>query len=101
MPASGFAWKNCDSRLGSTPGTGTCAMKRKITRMTPVKISFRRRSGRFQALARALSIVPDGGVGGRVEAAASLRLALLRRHVHFAALLAVRDGHVGGVDPMA
>src|SRR5262245_43769745 len=58
MPPSGLFWKNCASRVVSTPGTGTCAMKRKMTSATAVKISFRRRSGRFQALTRALSIRP-------------------------------------------
>src|SRR5690242_8542875 len=98
MPASGLLWKNCASRVGSTPGTGTCAMKRKMTRITAVKISFRRRSGRFQALVSALSIVLAAFGGARSGAPPRLSLALLGPDVDRPRRLAVRDRHVLGDD---
>src|SRR5262245_6005312 len=91
MPPSGLFWKNWARRLASTPGTGTWATKRKMISATPVKISLRRRSGRFQALMSALSI--------RLAALARPLLARPRFHagVHAHALLGARArGHVLG-----
>src|SRR5262245_1469782 len=93
MPPSGLFWKNWARRLASTPGTGTWAMKRKMISATAVKISLRRRSGRFQALMRALSI--------RLAAFASPLLARPRLHARVdahALVGALARRHVAGAD---
>src|SRR5947209_8074919 len=71
-------------------------MKRKMTRMTAVKISFRRRSGRFQAPSSALSIAL--AAFGRLVAPSLLGGAALRLHVDVARRLAVSDRDVASVD---